>query len=197
MITSPFAPTLQNKDDDTSIKIADFGFAKKVTKPNCLSTLCGTPSYVAPEVLDLTSVGYDHRADLWSCGVIMYILLGGYAPFEGPVDQLANLILQGEYEFHDKFWKYTSDSAKNLISSCLQVNPDYRITAEEALTSDWMTVESETLSGNDLAVAQEQIRKTLPIEKLKGAIYTVSCCVSSITIHPHMTMLINVLLWRL
>jgi serine/threonine protein kinase len=156
-----------------SIKIADFGFAKKVTKPNCLSTLCGTAAYVAPEVLDLTSAGYDHRADLWSCGVIMYILLGGYAPFEGPVDKLANLILQGEYEFHEKFWMYTSSSAKVLISSCLKVNPNDRITAEEALSSDWMTVESETLSGNDLTVAQEQIRKTLPIEKLKGAIYTV------------------------
>lgn len=152
----------------------DFGFAKKVRKPNCLSTLCGTASYVAPEVLDLTSNGYDERCDVWSCGVIMYILLGGYAPFDGPVDELANLILKGEFEFHAKYWKDTSMSAKNLISACLQVDPDNRITAEEVLSSDWMSVEEETLTGNDLTGAQEQIKKSLPVEKLKGAVYTVS-----------------------
>lgn len=175
-------------DDDTSIKIADFGFAKKVRKPNCLSTLCGSASYVAPEVLDLTTTGYDERADIWSCGVIMYVLLGGYAPFDAPVDDLPNLILRGEYEFHDQYWKDTSASAKELISSCLQVSPDIRITAEEALASDWMTVESETLSGIDLTVAQEQIRKTLPIEKLKGAIYTVS---------SHQSGIMSLLQWNL
>jgi serine/threonine protein kinase len=126
--------------------------------------------YVAPEVLDLTSKGYDQRADMWSIGVIVYILLGGYAPFDGPADELANIILRGEYKFHEKFWKYTSTNAKDLISSCLQVNPNLRITAEEALQCDWMIVEEETLSGNDLSVAQEQIRKTMPINKLKGAV---------------------------
>jgi serine/threonine protein kinase len=84
------------------------------------------------------------------------------------------LILRGKYEFHDKYWSATSASAKDLISACLQVDPNTRITAEEALTTDWMTTEEETLTGNDLSVAQEQIRKKLPIDKLKGAIYTVS-----------------------
>ena len=101
---------------------------------------------------------------MWSIGVIVYILLGGYAPFDGPDDELANIILRGEYKFHEKFWKYTSANAKDLISSCLQVNPNLRITAEEALQCDWMIVEEETLSGNDLSVAQEQINK------LKGAV---------------------------
>lgn len=61
---------LTEQNDDTSIKIADFGFAKRVSSPNCLNTLCGTALYVAPEVLDLTSKGYDQRADMWSVGVI-------------------------------------------------------------------------------------------------------------------------------
>jgi serine/threonine protein kinase len=135
-----------------------------------LTTICGTESYIAPEVLDLTSKGYDERADIWSIGVIMYVLLGGYLPFEGPVEQLANVILRGDYEFHEKYWKYTSTNAKDLISSCLQVNPNLRTTAEEALQSDWMSVEGETLSGNDLSVAQDQIRKKMPIDKLKGAV---------------------------
>jgi serine/threonine protein kinase len=162
---------LLDKKDDTSIKIADFGFARKVTKPNCLTTLCGTAEYIAPEVLDLTSEGYDQRADMWSVGVIVYILLGGYTPFEGSIEELANVIQRGEYEFHDKYWMYTSTNAKDMISSCLQVNPNLRITAEEALESDWMTAEEETLIGNDLSVAQEQMRKTMrPVDKLKGAV---------------------------
>lgn len=152
----------------------NFSNSKIVRKPNSLRTLCGTASYVAPEVLDLSSNGYDERCDIWSCGVIMYILLGGYAPFDGPVDELASLIVNGEYEFHPKFWKDTSSSAKYLISACLQVNPDRRISAEEVMASDWMTVEEETLTGNDLTVAQDQIKKSLPVEKLKGAVYTVS-----------------------
>jgi serine/threonine protein kinase len=63
-------------DDDTTIKIADFGFAKRAPKPFCLRTLCGTAQYVAPEVLDLQSGGYDWRADMWSVGIVIYILLG-------------------------------------------------------------------------------------------------------------------------
>lgn len=123
----------------------------------------------------MTSSGYDQRADIWSCGVIMYVLLGGYAPFQGAIEELANQIQLGEYEFHDEYWMYTSPSAKNLISSCLQVDPNVRISAEEALASDWMNADGETLTGNDLTVAQEQIRKSLPVEKFKGAVYTVSC----------------------
>lgn len=166
--------SFQDVNDDTSIKIADFGFAKRVRKPNSLTTLCGTASYIAPEVLDLTSSGYDQRADIWSCGVIMYVLLGGYAPFQGPTEELANRIQLGEYEFHNEYWMYTSPSAKNLISSCLQVDPNVRISAEEVLASDWMNADEETLTGNDLTVAQKQIRQSLPIDKFKGAVYTVS-----------------------
>ena len=64
--------TKQEQGDDTSIKIADFGFAKKVPRPNCLRTLCGTAQYVAPEVLELKDTGYDTRADMWSVGVVVY-----------------------------------------------------------------------------------------------------------------------------
>lgn len=163
---------LMDEKDDTSIKIADFGFARRVTKPNSLTTLCGTAQYIAPEVL--TSEGYDQRADMWSAGVIVYILLGGYAPFEGSIEELASVIQRGAYTFHDEYWKYTSTSAKDLISSCLQVNPHLRYTAEEALESDWMTAEAETLIGNDLSVTQDQMRKTMrPVDKLKGAVHTV------------------------
>jgi serine/threonine protein kinase len=146
-------------DDDTTIKIADFGFAKKVTKPFCLRTLCGTAQYVAPEVLDLSSGGYDCRADMWSVGVVVYILLGGYAPFEGPVQELAQAICKADYAFHDKYWSDISDAAKGMISSLLEIDVDRRLSAEEALQCPWMTIEEESLTAKDLSGAQEALQK--------------------------------------
>ena len=145
-------------DDDHAIKICDFGFAKKVTKPLSLRTLCGTAQYVAPEVLDLQSAGYDYRADMWSVGVVVYILLGGYAPFEGPVQELARAICKGEYYFHDKYWSEISDDAKDMISSLLQTDCTKRLSAEEALQCPWMTVEEELLGVTDLSTAQAEIK---------------------------------------
>lgn len=146
-------------NDDTTIKIADFGFAKKVTKPFCLRTLCGTAQYVAPEVLDLSSGGYDCRADMWSVGVVVYILLGGYAPFEGPVQELAQAICKADYAFHDKYWSDISDAAKGMISSLLEIDVDARLSAEEALQCPWMTIEEESLTAKDLSGAQEALQK--------------------------------------
>ena len=140
-----------------------------MSKINCLTTLCGTPAYVAPEILDLRSKGYDERVDLWSCGVVTYILLGGYAPFEGPVEELANAILRGEYEFHDDYWSSISTGAMKLIASLLRVNPDRRITAEEALQSEWMAIDEETLTIKDLSMAQERIKRS-PVEKVRGVV---------------------------
>jgi len=164
---------LEEKDDDTSIKIADFGFAKRVVKKNSLRTLCGTAAYVAPEILDLKSKGYDERADMWSCGVVTFILLGGYAPFEGPIEELALTILKGDYEFHDEYWSSISRGAKDLVSSLLQVNPEIRITAEEALQNEWMTADGETLTIKDLSTAQKKMERSLPVEKLRGAVKAV------------------------
>ena len=107
---------------------------------------------------------------MWSCGVVTYILLGGYAPFEGPIEELARTILNGDYEFHDEYWSSISSGAKNLVASLLQVNPDRRITAEEALQNEWMTADEETLTIKDLSVAQRGIRKTFPVEKVRGVV---------------------------
>jgi serine/threonine protein kinase len=148
---------LQEADDDTSIKLADFGFAKRVASELSLSTLCGTAQYVAPEILDFQIDGYDERCDMWSVGVVTYILLGGYAPFEGEPDELAQFIIRGEYEFHDKYWADISESAKDMIHNMLQVNPDVRLTAIEALSCEWMGLSPEELAGKDLGGAREQM----------------------------------------
>ena len=149
---------LVEQGDDTSIKIADFGFAKKVPRPNCLRTLCGTAQYVAPEVLELKDTGYDTRADMWSVGVVVYILLGGYAPFEGPVDLLAQAIISGEYEFHEKYWDEISADAKDMISNLLQIDPEIRLTADDALQCTYMMLEDEALNTKDLSGAQRALK---------------------------------------
>ena len=154
---------VQDEHDDTSIKLADFGFAKKVTGENSLSTLCGTAQYVAPEILDFQVEGYDERCDMWSVGVVTYILLGGYAPFEGPPDELAQFIIRGDYEFHDKYWADISQPAKDMISSMLQVLPGLRMTAEEALHCEWMAMDAEALATKDLSGTKTQMEKTKPV----------------------------------
>lgn len=144
-------------DDDTSIKLADFGFAKKVVGDLGLSTLCGTAQYVAPEILDFQVIGYDERCDMWSAGVVTYILLGGYAPFEGEPDELAQFIIRGEYEFHKKYWADISESAKDMIHNMLQIEPKKRLTAMDALSCEWMGLSPEELASKDLGGAQEQM----------------------------------------
>jgi calcium/calmodulin-dependent protein kinase I len=94
---------LQSADNDSNLKIADFGFAKKCMRPASLTTQCGTPGYVAPEILSGTP--YDTKSDLWSLGVIVYILLGGYPPFiEQNQRDLFRKIRKGQYEFHEGSW---------------------------------------------------------------------------------------------
>lgn len=159
---------LVERDDDTTIKIADFGFAKRVHAKNCLRTLCGTAQYVAPEVLDLHSPGYDQRADMWSVGVVTYILLGGYAPFDGPVHELAAVICKGDYEFHDKYWGEISEASKTMIRNLLQVDPEKRYSAELALQCPWMAVEEESLTVKDLSGAQAALKQKKIDQETEG-----------------------------
>jgi serine/threonine protein kinase len=171
-----FVPlSLQEAGDDTSVKIAAFAFAKKVTNEKSLKTLCGTAQYVAPEILDTNIKYYDQRCDLWSLGVFAYVLLGGYPPFEGILEDLAKEIMRGHFEFHDEYWSEISQSAKEMIASLLVVRPEKRISAEQALSCKWMEMEDEKLILRDLSVAQASIRKTLqPKDKVKMAVQTVS-----------------------
>jgi serine/threonine protein kinase len=162
---------LVEEGDDTSVKLVDFAFAKRETHEKCLKTLCGTPQYVAPEIIDKNIDGYDHRCDIWSLGVFTYILLGGYPPFEGILNDLVEEITSGRFEFHDEYWCDISDSAKAMIASMLVVNPDQRVSAAQALSCRWMEVEEEQLIVRDLTGAQESIRKTLqPTAKVKMAV---------------------------
>lgn len=120
------------------LKLIDFGLATKYTQNQVLHTKSGTPYYVAPEVLQGS---YNQACDLWSCGVIMYVLLCGYPPFHADTDrEILALVGKGEVKFDPADWGCVSQDAKNLIRMLLE--KDYykkRYTAEQALGHVWIS----------------------------------------------------------
>lgn len=162
---------LMSRSNDREIKIADFGFAKRVNSEHCLMTQCGTPGYVAPEILH--GVPYGTKSDMWSLGVITYILLGGYPPFiEQNQRELFKKIKKGLYEFHPEYWGSISSDAKDLISMLLTVDPNKRITARKALNSSWVLGGDSQLAGYDLGANLQQFRKYNAKRKLRQAVLT-------------------------
>lgn len=138
---------LTRKDQIESVKIADWGLSKDILNGlTQLQTSCGTPDYVAPEVLSGSSYGME--CDIWSIGVISYILLCGFPPFYGkPIAVLFEKIMGGNFSFPGPQWKAKSDDAKNFIKRLLVVDPENRYTPEEALNDPWiLSHASQTLS---------------------------------------------------
>lgn len=163
---------LLSAENDSEVKIADFGFAKRVFVPNSLTTQCGTPGYVAPEILE--GLPYDTAADMWSVGVILYILLGGYPPFiEKNQRDLFRKIRRGEYEFHEEYWGAVSQDAKNLISSLLAVDPKKRLAAEEALSNNWIMGDDAELAKKDLGANLDKFKEFNAKRKFKAAVKSV------------------------
>mmetsp|Transcript_49152 Transcript_49152/g.119111 ORF Transcript_49152/g.119111 Transcript_49152/m.119111 type:complete len:232 (-) Transcript_49152:2429-3124(-) len=163
---------LTSESDDSDIKIADFGFAKKVTKPKSLTTQCGTPGYVAPEILE--GKAYDTQSDMWSLGVIVYILLGGYPPFiEQNQRELFRKIRKGQYEFHEEYWGQVSDDAKALIKQLLTVDPDKRYDSTKALGNKWIGADAKKLASLDLGGNLEKLKAFNAKRKFKAAVKTV------------------------
>ena len=106
----------------SDILLTDFGLAKIMDDTIALKTACGTPNYVAPEIL--MQRGYGKQVDVWSLGVILFIILCGYPPFYDEQDPvLFELIMKGKFEFDERYWSEVSKPAKELISQMLQVDP--------------------------------------------------------------------------
>uniref|UniRef100_A0A803Y7Y0 Calcium/calmodulin-dependent protein kinase type 1G n=1 Tax=Meleagris gallopavo TaxID=9103 RepID=A0A803Y7Y0_MELGA len=123
-------------EENSKIMITDFGLSK-MEQNGIMSTACGTPGYVAPEVL--AQKPYSKAVDCWSIGVITYILLCGYPPFyEETESKLFEKIKEGYYEFESPFWDDISESAKDFIRHLLEKNPDTRFSCEEALRHPWI-----------------------------------------------------------
>ncbi|KAM9444479.1 MAP kinase-activated protein kinase 3 isoform 2-T2 [Clarias gariepinus] len=130
-----------SKDSNCVLKLTDFGFAKETTLHNPLQTPCYTPYYVAPEILSLEK--YDKSCDMWSLGVIMYILLCGFPPFYSNTGQaispgMKRRIRMGQYEFPNPEWAEVSEEAKQLINQLLKTDPNERMTISQFMNHPWI-----------------------------------------------------------
>ncbi|XP_026700728.1 ribosomal protein S6 kinase alpha-3 isoform X2 [Athene cunicularia] len=124
-----------------SIRICDFGFAKQLRAENgLLMTPCYTANFVAPEVLKRQ--GYDAACDIWSLGVLLYTMLTGYTPFaNGPDDTPEEILARigsGKFSLSGGYWNTVSDTAKDLVSKMLHVDPHQRLTAAQVLGHPWI-----------------------------------------------------------
>mmetsp|Transcript_19750 Transcript_19750/g.19862 ORF Transcript_19750/g.19862 Transcript_19750/m.19862 type:complete len:377 (+) Transcript_19750:111-1241(+) len=159
---------LKTANDDADIKLADFGFAVRDNGHASLTTQCGTPGYVAPEILKNDK--YGAAVDMWSIGVITYILLGGYPPFQDDNQRaLFKKIKKAQYEFHPEYWGAVSDEAKDLISKLLALKPEERLTAEEALKHSWVQRDAKELEARNLNENLDQFKKYVATAKFKAA----------------------------
>ena len=131
-----------------NIKVIDFGTAEIFKNKKMLSKLIGTPFYIAPDVLKNE---YNEKCDIWSCGVIMYIMLCGSPPFYGKNEtEIFDKIKLGNYSFSHNIWKDISNNAKDLIKSLLQIEHDNRPSAEKALKHSWFKQFPEDLINENL-----------------------------------------------
>jgi len=148
---------LASKTPGADVKIADFGLSKIMQATSVLQTACGTPGYVAPEVLQ--GQGYNQEVDVWSIGVIMYILLCGFAPFHADTNpKLFEKIMAGRYTFLSPYWDKISDSAKDLIRNMLVVDPKQRFTSTQVLEHPW--IRGNTATDEDIRGALTELKKT-------------------------------------
>jgi len=159
---------MQNESKEAEIKVIDFGLAKAFApgdKP--MKTRAGTPYYVAPEVL---GGSYDEKCDIWSCGVIMYILLCGYPPFHGESDkEILAKVKKGVFDFPKEDWGKVSQDGKDMIQSMLKKNPADRPSAKAVLELKWMAdrnKKEDSKLAHDFGTRLKSFRGVSKIKKL-------------------------------
>ena len=149
----------KSDSENSALCLVDFGMSREFDPDtdSAMSKVNGSPSYVAPEVL---SGSYDHKCDVWSSGIVLYIMLSGTTPFDGDKDtEIMNNVRQGNIRpMEGKYWDHVSDEARDLVAQMLMVDPEKRITTDEALLHPWIL---ESVEGRDrpLISAVENMRK--------------------------------------
>ena len=158
--------------DDANLKVADFGLARMLTAGDMMKTACGTPGYVAPEVIK--NKGYaGGSCDMWSAGVILYILLCGYPPFgDDDLPSLLRQIQSGRYHFHKPHWDSVSAGAKDVVRKLLVVDPPKRMTAAQALQHPWI-VAGRRAPETPLPGAVTQLRQYTKLRRLRKVTRTI------------------------
>ena len=125
----------ESPDIDSDIKLIDFGLSKKFKSSEKLHSILGTPYYVAPEIL---TKNYNEKCDIWSVGIITYLLIVGDVPFKGKNNNdIFNKILHQKINFNYNKWKNFSKEAKNFVQLLLQKDFNKRPSAQEALNHNW------------------------------------------------------------
>jgi len=131
---------LLKSSDDTHVMLSDFGLSRILGEESMMSTACGTPYYVAPEVVK--AISYTKEVDMWSIGVITYFLLAGFPPFMGEkLTDIVEQILEADFSFPSPYWDDVSDQAKDFVSKLLVIDPRARYSAEQALDHPWLAIE--------------------------------------------------------
>ena len=128
----------ENKEDfeRINIKLIDFGTCNFFDGKTPLKLKVGTPYYMAPEVLNRC---YTEKCDLWSCGVIMYVLLVGYPPFSGDsTEEILLNVSRGKVDMEGQEWDEVSSRAKDLVMKLLDYNYESRISAQDAINHNWI-----------------------------------------------------------
>ncbi|XP_076465108.1 calcium/calmodulin-dependent protein kinase type IV-like isoform X2 [Babylonia areolata] len=158
----------ENTLQESKLKIADFGLSRIIDNEVKLSTVCGTPAYCAPEVLQ--GKPYDKSADLWSVGVIAYILLCGYDPFFSENEtEMYRKIIKGDYHFDEEYWGEITENAKDFVRKLLNVNPKKRLTAQMALQEPW--VQGKATKEEEMDLAVKNMKEFNARRKLKAEQY--------------------------
>lgn len=160
---------LMSRDaDDPKITIIDFGTSGYFEPNKKMNGKFGTPYYIAPEVL---SNKYDEKCDLWSIGVILYILLCGYPPFNGQTDEhIIRAVKQGKYRTDESEWEMVSEEAIDLVNRLLTMNPNKRINAKDALQHPWIVNYSQVDIDEERAYTTlENLKNFSGSSKLKQA----------------------------
>lgn len=165
----------KTKDENSRIMLSDFGLSKLLNSDTLMRTACGTPGYVAPEVL--MRMPYTSSVDVWSIGVITYILLCGYPPFYEESDYLLfEQIKAADYEFDSPYWDEISDVAKDFIRHLMDKNAVKRYSCKESLAHPWIS-QCETLPGMQKDIGervQAQMRRNFAKRNWKRAFHATS-----------------------
>ena len=142
----------------SDLKLIDFGLSTHFRRDEMMTRVVGSSYYVAPQVLKRS---YTEACDLWSLGVIAYMLLSGAPPFYGASDTLIKqAIINGSYSFPTSLFKDVSEEAKHFVSGLLSYAPEYRMTARQALKHPWLvsatpnTISSSSSGGGSMASEQ-------------------------------------------
>lgn len=131
---------LYSEEPETLVKVSDFGLSKVTDEDDMMRTICGTMSYIAPEILNRGISEYNRQVDVWSLGVILFYMLGKRLPFKSKDKNiLEKLIITGEYSMEEIQWKDISLYAKDLVKRMLTVKPENRITISEILKHSWLS----------------------------------------------------------